>query len=96
MSVNIPNSLLQYWSSVARQQGMECRVDKGEFSIHYRLTLTPVEDGLKHRPRANWTICSCEGRMDKLTVWVQRRVEPTEHKEVSGRWSVYSLPLSRL
>lgn len=88
MSVNVPNSLLQYWSSVARQQGVECRVDKGEFSIHYILTLTPIEDGLKHRPRANWTICSCEGRVDRLTVWVQRRVEPTEHKEVSGRFMV--------
>lgn len=58
-------------------------MDKGEFSIHYDLTLTPVEDGLRHRPRANWTILSCEGSTNKLSVWVQRRVEATEQREAS-------------
>ena len=83
VSASLPESLLQYWSSVARQQGVECTVDKGEFSIHYDLTLTPVEDGLKHRPRANWTILSCEGSTNKLSVWVQQRVEATEQREAS-------------
>ncbi|XP_071848291.1 bridge-like lipid transfer protein family member 2 isoform X2 [Apostichopus japonicus] len=56
LCASFPSMQVNYWASFAQRQGMELNLGKGSFKSKYSLTLEPIEDGLIHRPRANWSI----------------------------------------
>ena len=74
MSVSFPKSVGRYWSSKAKQQGIHCCIDEASFSIDYQLKLVPVESNLIQRPKADWTIRSCNGEVKGITAHVERKV----------------------
>ena len=80
VSVSAPKSVLQYWSSVTLQRGLECGINQGVFSINYRVKIIPYEgeEYMYKRESADWTISSCEGEVKDLTVHVHKRAEQRE------------------
>ena len=69
MSVDIPNTVIQYWSSVRQHQGLEFQIQSAVFHVGYRLKLIPHSDGLIRRPEADWAISTCDGKLLELTVY---------------------------
>uniref|UniRef100_A0A1X7V154 FMP27/BLTP2/Hobbit GFWDK motif-containing RBG unit domain-containing protein n=1 Tax=Amphimedon queenslandica TaxID=400682 RepID=A0A1X7V154_AMPQE len=59
--VTLPPTLINYWSSVRKQEGLEFTVNGLSLKMQYSLTLQPLVDGLVRRPRANWGMMACEG-----------------------------------
>lgn len=53
--------ILCYWSSVRKQDGIECSIKDITFKLTYTLNLIPFDDGLTRRPRADWSMSACEG-----------------------------------
>lgn len=83
MSVSFPETVLNYWSSVGQQQGVECTLSQASLAINYLRKIVPLETGLVQRPQANWTILSCQGKIRDLVAYVRQRVERKESDVVS-------------
>ena len=61
MEIQLPKSTISYWSSVRKQEGIECTVDQLTFKLAYQLHLVSFGDSLIRRPRADWRMSTCEG-----------------------------------
>ena len=48
------------------------------------LTLVPVDDGLKHRPRAEWSIMYMNCELDDAEIWLKSALQEEPGKEVSS------------
>lgn len=59
--VKLPPTLVNYWSSVRKQEGLEFTIKDLSLKMQYSLALQPFTDGLIRRPRAVWSMASCEG-----------------------------------
>ena len=65
-------------------------MDKGNFSIDYKISVHPVEEKnsmgeeMVRRARANWAICSCCGKVNDLTVRVHRKALQREVRSTSS------------
>lgn len=75
MSVSFPKSELHYWSSKTHQRGIKCTIDEANFTINYQLSLVPYNSRLIQRPKANWTIINCSGRVKNILAYVKTKVE---------------------
>ncbi len=73
--MSFPETSLHYWSSVEEQRGVECSLQGANLVINYLLKLVPLESGLTQRPRANWTVVSCRGKVGDLVSYVKQRPE---------------------
>lgn len=62
MSVNLHRFNICYWMSFSKQHGSELLAESFVLNVCNDLTLVPIEDGLFHRPAANWSVryLSCE------------------------------------
>ncbi|XP_076453404.1 protein hobbit-like isoform X2 [Babylonia areolata] len=56
LTVDFHRFVICHWMSNAKQHGAELVADSFQLRMCNRLTLVPVEDGLLHRPRADWAI----------------------------------------
>ncbi len=74
-SVSFPKMDLHYWSSVGEHRGVECSLEGASLTINYLLKLVPLDSGLVQRPRANWTVVSCRGKVRNLVAHVKQRSE---------------------
>ncbi|XP_052074223.1 protein KIAA0100-like isoform X2 [Mytilus californianus] len=62
MAVNLHRFNICYWMSFSKQHGSELLAESFVLSVCNDLSLVPIEDGLFHRPAANWSVryLSCE------------------------------------
>lgn len=60
-----------YWMSFAMQRGIELISQRITSSSEHTLSLVPVEDGLKHRPRPNWTASYMNCELNDAEVWLK-------------------------
>ena len=59
-----------YWMSFAHQKGFEVKGGRLSLSSEHILGLTPVQDGLIHRPRADWSIAYMNCELSDSEVWL--------------------------
>ncbi|KAI5720179.1 hypothetical protein M8J77_003057 [Diaphorina citri] len=70
-----------YWMSFAMQRGIELISQRITSSSEHTLSLVPVlEDGLKHRPRPNWSASYMNCELNDAEVWLKSAIQ--EEKEV--------------
>ncbi len=55
-SISLDRIRVSYWMSAARLKGMQLSGGPLTLSSTHVLTLVPIDDGLRHRPLANWSI----------------------------------------
>lgn len=77
-SLSVPKVMSHYWSSRARQRGVECTLERAELSLSLNLSLVPVTSDLIQRHRANWTISSLSGCGQGIKARIKQKTEPTE------------------
>ena len=85
--VTLPPTLINYWSSVRKQEGLEFTLNGLLLKIQYSLTLQPLVDGLVRRPRANWGMVACEGVATGLKGFTCIK----RNEAVGVVWGVWSL-----
>jgi hypothetical protein len=52
------------------------------FFIEHILTLVPVDDGLKHRPQAEWSIMYMNCELNDAEIWLKSALQEEPGKEV--------------
>ncbi|KAK4026287.1 hypothetical protein OUZ56_015296 [Daphnia magna] len=62
---------IYYWMSASMQRGFELICGRLTMSSEHALRLVAVEDGLKHRPRADWSIVFLNCELNEAEVWLQ-------------------------
>lgn len=78
-----------YWMSFAKQRGFELLGGRISCSSEHILNLVPVDDGLKHRPRAEWSIGYMNCELNDSEIWLQSALqEDPEREQVSLRQPV--------
>jgi hypothetical protein len=50
--------------------------------LEHILTLVPIDDGLKHRPRAEWSIMYMNCELDDAEIWLKSALQEETGKEV--------------
>ncbi|XP_043232606.1 protein KIAA0100-like [Amphibalanus amphitrite] len=78
LSLNLHAFQVSYWMSFTRQHGLDIRGGRVSLSSEHRLTLRPVCDGLRHRPRACWAIEYLNCELNDAEVWLQSSLRQTE------------------
>ena len=68
---------------MALQHGIECTIDQASLSMNYLVKLIPVDSDLVQRPKANWTIVGCHGKIKNLVAYVKQRIERKDVENVS-------------
>ncbi|XP_014240236.1 protein KIAA0100 [Cimex lectularius] len=62
---------VHYWMSFAMQRGFKLTGESIAFSSEHQLSLVPVNDGLKHRPRAEWTVVYMTCELGNAEIWLR-------------------------
>jgi hypothetical protein len=60
--------------------------------IEHILTLVPVDDGLKHRPQAEWSIMYMNCELNDAEIWLKSALQEEPGKEVLMLFSVLFIP----
>ncbi|EDV96361.1 GH15243 [Drosophila grimshawi] len=60
-----------YWMSHALHKGFQLNGRRVSFSSEYCLTLNAIEDGLIHRPRADWSIVYMNCEVNDAEIWLK-------------------------
>ncbi|XP_069135589.1 protein hobbit-like isoform X1 [Argopecten irradians] len=77
-SVNLHRFNICYWMSFSKQLGSELLADSFVLSLCNDLTLTPVEDGLFHRPLATWSVRYLHCQLTGAKTWLCSARRQTE------------------
>ncbi|XP_005187021.2 protein hobbit [Musca domestica] len=64
-----------YWMSHARHKGFQLNGGRVSFSSEYLLSLSPIDDGLIHRPRADWSTVYMNCELNDAEIWL-KSIEP--------------------
>ncbi|GBN08188.1 Protein KIAA0100, partial [Araneus ventricosus] len=70
ISLNLHKFKIIYWMSFAKQRGLELIGGRLSLSTEHTLTLTNINDGLRHRPRANWNIGYLNSELSDSEIWL--------------------------
>ncbi|XP_072163323.1 bridge-like lipid transfer protein family member 2 [Diadema setosum] len=65
-----PNFQVNYWASFAKQRGIEVCLGPGMFHSQNSLQLVEVNDGLIHRPMADWSVVELEYEVGESHVYL--------------------------
>ncbi|EDW79258.1 uncharacterized protein Dwil_GK25563 [Drosophila willistoni] len=60
-----------YWMSHALHKGFQLNGRRVSFSSEYCLTLNPIDDGLIHRPRADWSTVYMNCELNDAEIWLK-------------------------
>uniref|UniRef100_A0A6B2EIM8 FMP27/BLTP2/Hobbit GFWDK motif-containing RBG unit domain-containing protein n=1 Tax=Phlebotomus kandelakii TaxID=1109342 RepID=A0A6B2EIM8_9DIPT len=60
-----------YWISHALNRGFELNGGRVSFSSEHTLTLYPIDDGLIHRPRADWSTMYMNCELNDTEIWLK-------------------------
>ena len=61
---------IDYWASFARQIGLKAKGGTVCTDIGLQLSIQHREDGLVHRPQAEWSIQQFKGHVIDFTIWL--------------------------
>ncbi|XP_037802804.1 protein KIAA0100-like [Penaeus monodon] len=71
LSVSFQRFDVRYWMSVGVRKGFHLSGERLSLSSEHKLTLIPVNDGLRHRPRSSWSIVYLNTELCLAQVWLQ-------------------------
>lgn len=77
-----------YWMSFAMQRGFELLGGRITFNSEHMLNLVPVDDGLKHRPRAEWSVMCMNCDLNDAEIWLKSALQGTGNEALSLRQPV--------
>uniref|UniRef100_A0A182QNY1 FMP27/BLTP2/Hobbit GFWDK motif-containing RBG unit domain-containing protein n=1 Tax=Anopheles farauti TaxID=69004 RepID=A0A182QNY1_9DIPT len=60
-----------YWMSHALNRGFQLSGGRITFSSEHTLTLLPIDDGLIHRPRADWSVMYMNCELNDAEIWLR-------------------------
>ncbi|XP_036342075.1 protein KIAA0100-like isoform X2 [Rhagoletis pomonella] len=60
-----------YWMSHALHKGFQLNGGRVSFSSEYCLSLNPIDDGLIHRPRADWSTVYMNCELNDAEIWLK-------------------------
>ncbi|KAG8224148.1 hypothetical protein J437_LFUL005482 [Ladona fulva] len=83
LSLSLHRFQVCYWMSFAMQRGFELVGGRVSCSSEHILSLVPVDDGLKHRPRAEWSIMYMNCELNDAEIWLQSALQSDQGKEAS-------------
>lgn len=72
-----------YWMSHALHRGFQLNGGRISYSSEYSLALNPIDDGLLHRPRADWTVLYMNCELNDAEIWL-RSVTNTDRNDSSS------------
>ena len=70
---------VSYWMSFAMQRGFEVTSGRVGCSSEHNLSLHPTDDGLIHRPRAEWSVIYMNCELSDAEIWLKSALQ--EEKE---------------
>ncbi|KAG7211126.1 hypothetical protein KM043_010452 [Ampulex compressa] len=70
---------VSYWMSFAMQRGFEVTGGRVACSCEHGLALHPIDDGLIHRPRAEWSVVYMNCELSDAEIWLKSALQ--EDKE---------------
>ncbi|XP_076248425.1 bridge-like lipid transfer protein family member hobbit [Calliopsis andreniformis] len=70
---------VSYWMSFAMQRGFEVTGGRVACSSEHNLALHPIDDGLIHRPRAEWSVVYMNCELSDAEIWLKSALQ--EDKE---------------
>ncbi|XP_025831839.1 protein KIAA0100 [Agrilus planipennis] len=70
-----------YWMSFAMQKGFELLGGRLSSSSEHTLSLVPIDDGLKHRPKAEWSIVYMNSELNDTEIWLKSALQEDPEKE---------------
>lgn len=62
---------VSYWMSAAMQRGFEVTGGRLACSSEHCLSLHPIDDGLIHRPRAEWSVVYMNCELHDAEIWLK-------------------------
>ncbi|XP_076059759.1 bridge-like lipid transfer protein family member hobbit isoform X2 [Oratosquilla oratoria] len=71
LSLSFQRFDVRYWMSVGVKKGFHLSGERLSLSSEHTLTLVPITDGLKHRPRSCWSIAYLNTELTQAQVWLQ-------------------------
>ncbi|XP_050696104.1 protein KIAA0100-like [Eriocheir sinensis] len=75
LSISFHRFDVRYWMSVGVKKGFHLSGEQLYLSSEHILTLVPVNDGLKHRPRSCWEVLYLCSELRLAQVWLQSAME---------------------
>ncbi|CAH1098513.1 unnamed protein product [Psylliodes chrysocephalus] len=60
-----------YWMSFAMQRGCELYGGRLSSSAEHTLSLIAIDDGLKHRPKAEWSVVYMNSELNDFEIWLK-------------------------
>lgn len=72
-----------YWMSHALHRGFQLNGGRISYSSEHMLALNPVDDGLIHRPRADWSILYMNCELNDAEIWL-RSVSSSDKNDSSS------------
>uniref|UniRef100_T1IJV3 FMP27/BLTP2/Hobbit GFWDK motif-containing RBG unit domain-containing protein n=1 Tax=Strigamia maritima TaxID=126957 RepID=T1IJV3_STRMM len=75
LSVSIHEFDVRYWMSFAKQCGFQLNAGKLTLSSEHNLSIVAVDDGLKHRPQAEWSVAYLNCEFNDVKVRLQSAPE---------------------
>ncbi|KAG5672537.1 hypothetical protein PVAND_002659 [Polypedilum vanderplanki] len=83
LSLSFHTFQVSYWMSHALQRGFQLNGGRVSYSSEHMLALSPIDDGLIHRPRADWSIQYMNCELNDAEIWL-RSVENNSDKNDSS------------
>ncbi|CAH1405429.1 unnamed protein product [Nezara viridula] len=77
---------VHYWMSFSMQRGFELTGESIGFSSEHLLCLVPINDNLKHRPRAEWSVVYMTCELHAAEIWLRSAIQ--ENKESNEKLSL--------
>ncbi|XP_022903438.2 protein hobbit isoform X1 [Onthophagus taurus] len=77
-----------YWMSFAMQRGCELLGGRLSLCSEHSLSLIPIDDGLKHRPKAEWSIVYMNSELNDSEIWLKSALQDDPETEKSFRLPV--------
>ncbi|CAL1687541.1 unnamed protein product [Lasius platythorax] len=90
---------VNYWMSFAMQRGFEVTGGRVACSSEHNLALHPIDDGLIHRPRAEWSVVYMNCELSDAEIWLKNALQEDEVESASLRQPVekcYCLSVARV
>ncbi|XP_066587198.1 protein hobbit isoform X2 [Prorops nasuta] len=69
---------VNYWMSFAMQRGFEVTGGRVACSSEHSLALHPIDDGLIHRPRAEWSVLYMNCELSDAEIWLKSALQEEE------------------
>ncbi|XP_058805315.1 protein hobbit isoform X2 [Phymastichus coffea] len=76
---------VSYWMSFAMQRGFEVTGGRVTCSSEHTLSLHPIDDGLIHRPRAEWSIVYMTCELSDAEIWLKSALQDEDKESASLR-----------